>query len=160
MAGFPAAPNKTPIPSFAAYPIGYEAIRRALEPHLPREEFHFGYFGLDSRLAKDPDFSPIEIFRLDYSPDKWRENHWSFYARGALRKDKSSIREAMQTGGFESLIEFLTRQREPIWAQLAFGRSLLWDSPARTLSCKDHTQIEGHKAERILVSLPPLREAE
>jgi hypothetical protein len=151
MPAFPEAPKKAPIPSFAAYPIGYDVIRAHFGPHLPAEEFKFGFYGLDARLAKSRDFSPITIFRLQYSPSKWRQSHWGLYAYGALRKDKAAIRDAMARVGFRSLIEFLGRPRDPIWTGLAFSRSLAWNSGTLTLSSEDHSQIEGKKPNQPLV---------
>jgi hypothetical protein len=142
MPTFPEATKKTPISSFAAYPLGYDSIRTHLEPHIPADEFAFGFYGLDTRLAKNRDFSPITIFRLQYSPRKWRQSHWSLYAYGALRKNKAAIRDTMLNAGFRSLIEFLVLPRDPIWADLAFSRSLVWHSGTLVLSAEDHNQIE------------------
>lgn len=150
MPTFPEALKKTSMPSFAAYPVGYELIRAHLEPHMPIEEFTFGFYGLETRLAKSRDFSPITVFRLQYLPRKWRQSHWSLYAHGALRKDKAAIRDAMVAAGFQSLIEFLERPRDPIWTDLAFSRSLVWNSGTLTLSSEDHSQIEGKKPNQPL----------
>jgi hypothetical protein len=155
MLTFPEAPKKMPIPAFAAYPVGYDLIRAHLEPHIPAEEFAFGFYGLDARLAKSRDFSPITIFRLQYLPNKWRRSHWSLYAYGALRKDKAAIRDAMVGAGFRSLIEFLERPRDPIWRDLAFSRSLVWNSGTLILSSEDHSQIEGKKPNQPLEPTAP-----
>jgi len=154
MPTFPKASKKTPIPSFAAYPVGYDLIRAHLEPHIPAEEFTFGFYGFDTRLAKSRDFSPITIFRLQYLPTKWRQSHWSLYAYGALRKNKAAIRDALVSAGFRSLIEFLERTRDPIWKDLAFSRSLVWNSATLTLSAEDHSQIEGKKPNQALEPTP------
>jgi len=146
MTGFPEASKKAKVPSFATYPIGYDMIRDCLEPYLPAEEFMLGFYGLDSRLAKSRDFSPITIFRLEYLPSKWRESHWGLYVYGALRKDKAAIRDAMQAVGFSLLIEFLASRRDPLWKELAFRRSIVWDAKTGSLSNEDYNQIEGETA--------------
>ena len=134
--------HKPKIPGFLAYPVSFTLLREHLEPHLPSEEFSLSHYYPDRRLLKDPAFSPITIFRIEYSPAKWRESHWTLSLYPAPSKDKPLIRDAMIATGFGYLIDFLSQKRSPIWQGLSFSRSLVWDAPAKQLLSEDRNQLE------------------
>jgi hypothetical protein len=117
-------------------------LREHLEPHIPAIEFSLHHYDPDRRLLKDPTFSPFTLFRIDYSPAKWRDSHWTLGVYPALSKDKPLIRDAMIATGFSYLADFLGQKRSPIWQGLSFSRSLMWNASAKLLLSQDRNQLE------------------
>jgi hypothetical protein len=68
--------------------------------------------------------------------------HWILAAYPALSTDKSHIRDCMVATGFQLIVDFLQAKRDAIWQDLAFSRSLIWDSATKTLIHEDRNQIE------------------
>ena len=121
-------------------------IRDALEAHLPDEPFALRFTGFDNRLPHNRECSPIRVFDLSYSPANWRDASWILDVFGALRIDSELIRVAMAETGFSEMIEYLKAPRCELWKDLAFGRSILWDTKQKEIHKKDRNQLETSRA--------------